>query len=863
MKDMMSAKNAKPMGISLLVDWAKEQDYWIQAFVAEIIDLRKPLSEDRIDYFYNMLLREKELAEGNIVKKVVLKATAEAGIEESSLVLKSLRDVENVNALTPNQNIEFNSHVTVLFGENASGKTGYVRVLKQVASARNAEPILPDVRTGKSPNGPRAIIEYSHGDKNEIIKWLGEKGVDPLHWIDIFDARAEVVHLDENLTYTYTPADLALFPMVHEGIEKTCEKLEKVKDEKKPTGNPYLSKFSRGSPIYTKIESLGSSTNLPEFVELSKITPEEEAGLPGLREKVSALRTGGVQGKLQGVLNERALYKRVDAVEAAVKAFNYDDYLRVLEKVHKAEEGHKQGTKDAFIGYDITGILKEAWCNFIEAGEAYLQDSDQTNYPEKDGSCIYCHQPLNDSAIALIKKYRAYCNDLLRKAVEEAKAEYRIIIKNIDELEMEQLFADLKMNSEAIEKPSEIPVVLSKAQELLKESINLQNAVREGKKYESSSFGMNLQEYEPVLRAHLVELGQAITDLQKQLKEREQILASESARLLELEDRIVLREILPQVRIQVEAACWVDKAQTQLARFRGVKRSLTDISKVASEAMLNQNFERLFEIECRDLRAPKVMLEFPGRRGEPARRKTLTHEHGLVEILSEGEQKVVALADFFAELSLKSNYAPIVLDDPVSSLDHKRLQHVVDRLVNLSQNRQVIVFTHDIWFAAEILARFEKNRSNCTFYDVLQEDDRIGIIARGSSPRTDTFNDRKKRINIQIEEAKKSSGEGRQALIEKGYEELRGACEIVVEQDLLKGVTERYRPNVRMTVLDQIRPDRLKVAIQSIVPLFERCCRIITSHSQPMQQLGVRPTLAELEEDWKILQETRKEYLNE
>ena len=141
------------------------------------------------------------------------------------------------------------------------------------------------------------------------------------------------------------------------------------------------------------------------------------------------------------------------------------------------------------------------------------------------------------------------------------------------------------------------------------------------------------------------------------------------------------------------------------------------------------------------------------------------------------------------------------------------------------------------------------------------EGDRIGAVARGSHPRTDTFNDRKKRIQHLIDEAKKASGETRQALIEKGYEELRGACEIVVEKDLLKGVTERYRPNVRMTVLHQIRADRLPAAVQGITPVFEKCCRMIASHSQPLTTLGIRPTLEGLELDWGTLRATREEYL--
>ena len=56
------------------------------------------------------------------------------------------------------------------------------------------------------------------------------------------------------------------------------------------------------------------------------------------------------------------------------------------------------------------------------------------------------------------------------------------------------------------------------------------------------------------------------------------------------------------------------------------------------------------------LRAPKVAVDFPGRKGEQARRKSLTpnQRQKLSDILSEGEQKVIAVpADFLAEASLK------------------------------------------------------------------------------------------------------------------------------------------------------------------------------------------------------------------
>jgi hypothetical protein len=47
-----------------------------------------------------------------------------------------------------------------------------------------------------------------------------------------------------------------------------------------------------------------------------------------------------------------------------------------------------------------------------------------------------------------------------------------------------------------------------------------------------------------------------------------------------------------------------------------VLRTLTDAAKEASEELLNNDFGRRFEDECKRLRAPNVTLDFPGRQGQ-------------------------------------------------------------------------------------------------------------------------------------------------------------------------------------------------------------------------------------------------------
>jgi hypothetical protein len=53
---------------------------------------------------------------------------------------------------------------------------------------------------------------------------------------------------------------------------------------------------------------------------------------------------------------------------------------------------------------------------------------------------------------------------------------------------------------------------------------------------------------------------------------------------------------------------------------------------------------------------------------------------------------------------------------------------VVNRIVALSDTRQVIVFTHNIWFTTELLARYEKRPEDCSYYDVARDDTKIGIV---------------------------------------------------------------------------------------------------------------------------------------
>ena len=74
----------------------------------------------------------------------------------------------------------------------------------------------------------------------------------------------------------------------------------------------------------------------------------------------------------------------------------------------------------------------------------------------------------------------------------------------------------------------------------------------------------------------------------------------------------------------------------------------------------------------------------------------------LPNVFSEGERTALGLAAFFTEAHLDCSKSAIILDDPVTSLDHVRRGLVAARLVELAENRQVILFTHDVAFVADL-----------------------------------------------------------------------------------------------------------------------------------------------------------------
>src|SRR6185437_14063412 len=91
-----------------------------------------------------------------------------------AVALESIFHHKGVNALAENQTLKFSAGLTIVYGDNGAGKTGYIRILKQACRARGQEEILGNVvLTGIAPPKPSVAIKYRVGTDAAAREWTG------------------------------------------------------------------------------------------------------------------------------------------------------------------------------------------------------------------------------------------------------------------------------------------------------------------------------------------------------------------------------------------------------------------------------------------------------------------------------------------------------------------------------------------------------------------------------------------------------------------------------------------------------------------------------------------------------------------
>ena len=173
------------------------------------------------------------------------------------VAITGLHDLVEVNALANNQGLSLSATgMTIVYGDNGSGKSGYVRVLKNACRSRDKKTdVLRNVNT-ETEVQQSAQIGFEVDGCAKTFHWRPDHSDHAdLQAISIFDARSANIHVQETNNVAYVPFPMAMLDQ----LGKTCDKLHsRVKAE--------VDQLSNQTPSAIKTPSLSKETKAGSFL---------------------------------------------------------------------------------------------------------------------------------------------------------------------------------------------------------------------------------------------------------------------------------------------------------------------------------------------------------------------------------------------------------------------------------------------------------------------------------------------------------------------------------------------------------------------------------------------------------------------
>ena len=459
---------------SSLARWANRSDEWIRRIVRQILGSKGTVSESDRAQIFRLFLEEKGFESRTLPSEPPLQYSAQDLGASEPLHLVQLSDVKGVNALAEAGQIKFAPGLTLLFGENGTGKTGYSRILKTMAGSRSADDILPNVNLEGNPPPPSAEISYRLGDSEVKHQWNDERGQPPFDRMSIFDNPAVHFHVDSDLGYTYSPAALAIFDRVRAEVQHLGTAIEAELGKPNPSKSALLGRFDSRSTIYPYVQSLGAATNLTELRPLAELPDDAEDQKQALETTIARLRANAVGQELSAKSGfQRALTEGIAfaSLVANLEVQNYNDALSRLSDLRSDQERLRVSL---FAAADLPADPDPTWETFIRSGNDYRLHLESVGAHDNT-RCLYCGQILSGEALELISKYGDYLENQIANDIRDQET----VIRRLAEPVQSTSLAMARAYIESLDSESDLEPQLGDNQiEALRTIVDLDDSLR-------------------------------------------------------------------------------------------------------------------------------------------------------------------------------------------------------------------------------------------------------------------------------------------------------------------------------------------------------------------------------------------------
>ncbi len=654
--------------------------------------------------------------------------------------LRALGDVQNINRLAPGQRLRFAPGLNVVYGDTGAGKSGLTRLLRH--SCRSVKPgeVLPNVFGSGAGNGKQtARIFAKAGEENvELELDLDERPPRLLSSISVFDAACARVYVSEDNQIDFVPRPLVLFDRMVRAQVAISARLR----ERSGALAGLVPDLDGFSPE-TEAGQLVANLSAAEAAERATALAERATALAVLseRERTELQRLSEMEADLSSQHSaalEAAARRGALALQAAHAALDEalqavgDDVIAQARTIRKSREetiaAQRGLVREALSDAPVQGTGEGSWKLLWEAAKSFAASAG-VPFPDvsDDARCGLCQQELGEQARRRFIAFEQFvCSDLEGRLTHLRRRAASLLQQAPEPpalgARVQASLAGIDDDEVAAEMKAALSAYASRCAAL---TAWLSEEQPDGRLQEPLQPLPGLKVISGALDAQ-AKLAASHAELRDEQKRRELL-----GRLAELRDRVRLagrldavRERVEQLRRREQIAIAMRQLDSQSISVTQRKLGMQGITGDLRAALANE----LSQLTPYSLR---VTVAGSVRKGQIVVRVKLDAKHcpdGVAQVLSDGEQRVLSMAFFLAELAVSTNRSAIVLDDPATSLDQARREYLAQRLVGESRDRQVIVFTNDLAFLRLLQSHARSEGVSCHGQTLLRAGEEVGIV---------------------------------------------------------------------------------------------------------------------------------------
>ncbi len=849
-----------------ILDWSKGRPAWQRDALRQLFTTGA-IGPEEIDALTELCKSARGLASprtADVLTKDHLRAN---GGSTAAVALLSVTHHVGVNALAPEQTVSFGLALTVVYGQNAAGKSGYTRILKRACRSRSTEVILGNVISGGKPLKAQATIRYKDGATEDLHKWHPDLASPaPLTAVSVFDAHSAGVYLRDKTDVAFRPFGLDIFDKLSRVCGEVRFKLESERGKllATPSNLPSLPEGTRARAI---IDGLTALTNVEGVRAIAMLSEQETTELHELRAEERDARSADPKQRARELQLKtkriESVAKHTSEIERALGTAALKD-LAAAAEVLRVAQGALQALRKSVLTADLLpGTGGSVWIEMWEAAREFSRVA----YPEQlfpavtDGArCPFCQQVIGTDAASRVAHLLEYVSSSAQAEVNRADDVFRGKLSSVTSAAVDKPDIELIRTEIAADDPALGNEVVDFLQTSARIQRDVRDAVRNGTQLPT---GDALS----TPAAKLTAMADSLRKRAEQLKSASPGMSLGAAKeLQELEARVVLAGHLKAIDDEVERKKQIS-VYAQCIDDTGTK-PITLKSTELTKKLVTDRLQKTFKDELAGLQFTHLAVEIQsagGAKGEMFHKLAFTNAPGVLmtEVLSEGESRTLSLAAFLTELSTASGLSGIIFDDPVSSLDHIWRERIANRLIEEAKKRQVIVFTHDLLFLKLLKDGSEQKGVECGHqYVRYSEGQGAGVcstelpwVAMGVKERIGVLRNR-------WQAADKLHRTAEPDVYEKDAHDIYGlvreSWEQAIAEVLLNDIVGRYRPSVeskKVRHLHDITPGDCKIVEDEMT----ECSRWIRGHDQAAANGTPFPKPASLRDRIDALENFTKE----